>query len=434
MPLTASLGGVVEMDDGAEPVPGIEEGGEPVAPHPETPGPALEPLTLGHMIDHSWGIRLPGCETAPALEARIGPPPYTLELEGAPDPELPPRFPRETVIVVSRKEIVVNDLRVADVLQVPGKDDKDSTWVVPRSEGSGRVPALTSQLQQDVGHRATILRASGFSPEQAEGCDVATILMDEELPYRILAEVILSAGHADLFRFRLGTRSRDGVISYMAVTAPRLAPDVVGAFRLFGDAWWTSGIPQATDFEFALVNYIAAEETELRRGECDNDLPVCLDPGISSLEALRNRELSDRLASSLDGVRRSSRTPGCFVPAPVDNGASEVSLPGAASGAAAGPPGDADAAAETGSGQRPEEPGTGAAPEEEPVPAGTLVVTGESRTSVPFVYVRPDGAWLVLRDLPRGEVRRSEFFLYEGIDLLAMRMRELAPEAGVLFL
>ena len=70
-----------------------------------------------------------------------------------------------------------------------------------------------------------------------------------------------------------------------------------------------------------------------------------------------------------------------------------------------------------------------------PVPAGTLVVTPyRPGARVPFVYLRQDGAYLVLYDMDRLEAVRSELFGPEKLDLMVETLKESHPEAGVLHL
>jgi len=390
------------------------------------------------MLDRVWGIRLPGSTAGHALEARIGPPPYTVHFSGAVDPDLPELFPRELVIVVSKEEIIVNDVKVADVIERSAGDGKGKTWEVPRAEGSFRIRALTAQLRQYRDYRSTLLRAAGLSPELADACDLATLIIDEELPFRFLSEIVLSAGHADVLRFRLATRSPDGLISYQVLSAPRLDSRLVDATHLLGDAWWREGPPQTRDFEFAYVNYIATSRPDDWRGERDHDLAVCVPPAVENWKDLSSRDVHGELTASLERIRADARR--------------------SASRAGATPPGDEEV---SGRHLRSLEPGPGSDSMETtptsdmgetvgdgavagdgsppdaagPVPAGTLVVAPEAPGArVPFIYIRLDGAYLVLYDMDRLEAVRSELFGPEKLDLMVETLKESHPDPGVLHL
>jgi len=427
----------------------------PVPTAPADSGRSVkQEITLSHMLDRVWGVRLPGSTAGHALEARIGPPPYTLSFAGMTDPDLPELFPRELVIVVSKEEMIVNDVKVADVIERPGEDGKGKTWEVPKAEGAFRIRALTAQLQQYRGFRSTLLRAAGLPPETADGCDLATLVMDEELPFRFLAEVVLSAGHADVFRFRLATRSLDGLISYQVITAPRLDPRLVEATNLLGDEWWREAPPQSRDFEFAYVNYIATSSPDDWSGECEHDLGICIPPDLMTWDDLMDRRKREELSADLDRIRAASQLSACRVgvgaESPPTGGVgavpqghkSSTSGPSSAQlGFKAPPTVDGEI------GETSEDSGTATATVEEPnageptvgeeevVPAGTLVVELErTGAKVPFIYLRQDGTYLVLYDMDRLEAVRSELFGAEKLDLMVSTLKEVHPGPGVLHL
>jgi hypothetical protein len=439
--------------------------GDPETDSVPAPRPPVEPvrpvkqeITLGNMLDRVWGVRLPSSSAGYALEARIGPPPYTLSFADELDPDLPEVFPRELVIVVSKEEMIVNDVKVADVIERAVDDGKGKTWEVPKTEGSFRIRALTAQLQQYSGFRSTLLRAAGLPPELAEACDLATLLMDEALPYRFLAEVVLSAGHADIFRFRLATRSHDGLLSYQVITAPRLSARLVDATNLLGDTWWQSPTPQARDFEFAYVNYIATASSDNWSGECEQDLGVCVTPEVKSWEDLVERNRSGELVVTLEQIRGAARQTACQgesgagEPPAGDPGRTSSDSDGSEAPPTAGPASGPviPPAAEAASG--PLTPPAVASPETvtdidagpvasvidgeaPPIPAGTLVVEPErAGAKVPFIYLRQDGAYLVLYDMDRLEAVRSELFGPEKLDLMVSTLKEIHPGPGILHL
>jgi len=451
--------------------------GDPVTDPRPAPAAVAEPIrpvkpeiTLGHMLDRVWGVRLPASTAGYALEARIGGPPYTLSFADSADPDLPELFPRELVVVVSKEEMIVNDVKVADVIERPGVDGKRATWEVPKAEGSFRIRSLTAQLQQYSGYRGTLLRAAGISPELAEGCDLATLVMDEELPYRFLAEVVLSAGHADIFRFRLATRSLDGLISYQVITAPRLDPRLVDATNLLGDTWWQKPPAQVRDFEFAYVNYIATSTPDDWTGECAHDLGVCISPDVEAWDDLVDRETRKELSATLEQIRAASRLAACrrdgrdaseaaddgeSGPAPKGHksrtsGAGSAQLgfktppkvgdgeSGSATPPTVEPSGDPETAespvVEKATGID-KGPGSVEVPVVKPIPAGTLVVAPDrAGAKVPFIYLRQDGAYLVLYDMDRLEAVRSELFGAEKLDLMVSTLKEVHPGPGVLHL
>ncbi|MFH1533069.1 MAG: hypothetical protein ABIK09_20275 [Pseudomonadota bacterium] len=403
-------------------------------------------ISLSLMLDRVWGIRLPRSTAGYALEARIGQPPYTLTFTGMPDPDLPELFPRELVVVVNKEKMIVNDVKVADVIERTVEDGKGKTWEVPKAEGSFRIHALTAQLEQYRGFRSTLLRAAGIPPELSEGCDLATLVMDEDLPFRFLAEVVLSAGHADIFRFRLATRSLDGLLSYQVITAPRLDPRLVEATNLLGDEWWRSAPPQSRDFEFAYINYIATASPDDWSGECEQDLGVCIPPDLAAWDDLMDRRKREELSANLDRIRAASQLSECRAgggaEAHTARGVGAAAPPTTGGvGAGASPTGDGEI------GAAPEEPGTAKATVGEPkageaaveevevVPAGTLVVAPErAGARVPFIYLRQDGAYLVLYDMDRLEAVRSELFGAEKLDLMVSTLKEVHPGPGVLHL
>ncbi len=417
----------------------------PVPTQPQNSARNVKPeITLSHMLDRVWGVRLPTSNAGHALEARIGPPPYTLSFAGTTDPDLPELFPRELVIVVSKEEMIVNDVKVADVIERPIEDGKGKTWEVPKAEGSFRIHALTAQLQQYRGFRSTLLRAAGLPPELAEGCDLATLVMDEELPFRFLAEVVLSAGHADVFRFRLATRSLDGLISYQVITAPRLNPRLVDGTNLLGDDWWREPPLQIRDFEFAYVNYIATSSPDGWSGECEQDLGVCISPDFATWNDLVDRKKRKELVETLGKIRAAARLSLCATGVGPGGPPTRAPDPESAKGGADSPPApqptahspqaapdSVEIASATGGSDEPPTSETSPIP----IPAGTLVVAPERPGArVPFIYIRQDGAYLVLYDMDRLEAVRSELFGAEKLDLMVSTLKEIHPGPGVLHL
>lgn len=431
-------------DPSAEPAPPTRSTTEPVRP-------VKQEITLGHMLDRVWGVRLPASTAGHALEARIGPPPYTLSFAEGTDPDLPELFPREIVVVVGKEEMIVNDVKVADVIERAADDGKGKTWEFPKAEGSFRIRALTAQLEQYRDFRSTLLRAAGIPPELSDACDIATLVMDGELPFRFLAEVVLSAGHADIFRFRLATRSLDGLISYQVITAPRLDPRLVDATNLLGDAWWQAPPAQARDFEFAYVNYIATSTPDDWSGECEHDLGVCISPEVEVWEDLAGRDQREEIAATLGRIRAMARQSACRgergagASAAVGESGPETASTGGESGPET-PPTGGESGPETPPATAAARPDTAtdidtgpgdpiAAPEEVPVPAGTLVVMPDrAGAKAPFIYLRQDGAYLVLYDMDRMEAVRSELFGAEKLDLMVSTLKEIHPGAGVLHL
>ena len=425
--IRANLGGDPEMN----PLPVPAERSKPIRP-------VKAEITLSHMLDRVWGVRLPSSSAGYALEARIGSPPYTLSFSGMPDPELPELFPRELVVVVSKEEMIVNDVKVADVVERSRGDGAGQTWEVPKGEGSFRIQALTAQLQQYIGYRSTLLRAAGIPPELTEACDLATLVMDEALPFRFLAEVVLSAGHADIFRFRLATRSLDGLISYQVITAPRLDRKLVEATHLLGDEWWTALPAQARDFEFAYVNYIATANPDLWNGECEQEIGVCISPDITGWDDLVDRQRRQEITMTLDQIRAGARQTAC------GEARDEPSSAEAESATELNPETGAVDSEEAGAVEAAPPPVVTAATErgvvsiesDEAVPAGTLVVAPPvgPGARVPFIYLRQDGAYLVLYDMDRMEAVRSELFGAEKLDLMVSTLKEIHPDSGVLHL
>ena len=406
---------------------------------PQLVRPVSPEITLSHMLDRVWGVRLPGSTAGHALEARIGSPPYTIALEAGDDTDLPEHFPRELVIIVSKKEMIVNDVKVADVYKRAGADGEPETWEIPKGEGAFRIRALTAQLGQYRGFRSTLLRAAGVPPELADGCDLATLVIDEELPYRILAEVILSAGHADIFRFRLATRSPDGLVSYQILSAPRLDQRLIEATHLVGDAWWRSASSPTRDFGFAYVNYIANAVADDWKGECGQDLGVCVPPTVDSEKDLRNQVVRGDLAGGLDAIRRGARLTACREPASATSDPSRDQARRAqeATVAVAGDARQARVSADHDPSREPATVDSSSPATVEPtrIPAGTLLVQLErSGSRVPFVYLREDGAYLVLFDMDQVEAVRSEFFGAEKLGLMVETLEKLHPEPGVLHL
>ena len=387
-------------------------------------------ITLSHMLDRVWGVRLPGSTAGHALEARIGSPPYTIALEPGDDTDLPELFPRELVIIVSKKKMIVNDVKVADVYNRAGADGEAETWEIPKGEGAFRIRALTAQLGQYRRFRSTLLRAVGIPPELADGCDLATLVIDEELPYRILAEVILSAGHADIFRFRLATRSPDGLVSYQILSAPRLDQRLIEATHLVGDAWWRSASSPTRDFGFAYVNYIASAVADDWKGECGQDLGVCVPPTVDSEEDLRDRGVRADLAAGLEAIRRGVRLTACREPVENPSKLAERSRATVDPASATSDPGREPVEDPSKLAER-----SRATVDPALIPAGTLLVEPEGSVSrVPFVYLREDGAYLVLFDMDQVEAVRSELFGAEKLDLMVETLEKLHPEPGVLHL
>ena len=406
---------------------------EPVPVRRDTP-PLVRPvspvITLSHMLDRVWGVRLPGSTAGHALEARIGAPPYSIALEPTDDTDLPQIFPRELVVVVSKKEMIVNDVKVADVYKRAEVDGEAETWEIPKGEGAFRIRALTAQLGQYREYRSTMLRAAGLSPELADGCDLATLVIDQELPYQILAEVVLSAGHADIFRFRLATRSSDGLVSYQILSAPRLDQRLIEATHLVGDTWWRSAASPTRDFGFAYVNYIASAVADDWKGECGDDLGVCVPPTVDSEEDLQDGGVKADLKVRLEAVRRGARLTSCrdrasATPDPSrDQAQSAQDATVDTESAMSDPSRDQARSAQE------------ATVDTTPIPAGTLVVESSrpSAAPVPFVYLRDDGAYLVLYDMDRVEAVRSNFYGTEKLDVMVEELEELHPDPGTLHL
>jgi len=260
---------------------------------PESPVPE-QPSSLFEFLTSMYGVRLPHSNSLLNLEGTIGASSHTVPLARGPAPGVT-EFAREILISVSKKEIVVNNYKVADI--VCTTDDGtacpasfDSTGVktsyhVRASQlstiGSGSdafvIVPLLKQLQHfQKGRNLLLANISARAASWLMDCDVYTVAVDWEIPYLVLAQVIHTAGFADLTRMRLVVLDDNESLAYVPILSPRLDREQKSRHHLTGDDWWQAQTEKSTDgFGVAYLSYSASLHADNFLGEEKPTLPAC---------------------------------------------------------------------------------------------------------------------------------------------------------------
>jgi hypothetical protein len=256
-----------------------------------------EPKSLLDRLTAMYGVRLPRSDTLLSLETAVGsagwtiPVPYTL-------PGGTTEFARGIVISVSKQEIFVNNYRVAtircqlaDGSPCPEGFDKEHADArltiaedqIDMDRDAFLVVPLLKQLEDiQRGRRAILTMLSEQAAAWLMDCDVFTIAADRRVPYQIIAQVVHTAGYADLTRFRLATLDDNDALTYVPVLAPRLDRYQKRTAHLVGDSWWEALSRTSNEaFPYAYLNYSASLYGETFAAVSNPELPGCLPLDVS---------------------------------------------------------------------------------------------------------------------------------------------------------
>ncbi len=349
--------------------------------------------SLSYYLDRVWGVRLPDAGEGPGLEAAIGRPPYELQVPDGMGLEHGQAVPAELLVVVEKRDLLVNQLKVADILNVapPGAPED---YQITREEGRTGIWALIAQTRELLRARGAVLRGVGIPEILVQSCDSATILMDASLPYHILAEVIQSLGLSGLYRFRLAARDPLGLVTYLKVSSPRMVPEEAESLHLYGDDWWDSLARVRADFEYAYLSYLPARYPDDWEGEL-RDVPVCVPPALRAGGEGLPLEAAGQIRKHLNGVRdldtRKERSAGEVA------AAARLTVPESSVGAP---------------------------------PLESLAFFRRA----PFVYLDGEVLTLVLRDLTNGRIQSIFEFAGDDLEGLTSTLLRVHPERAVLHL
>ncbi len=312
---------------GPEEAAWVDEGARAWEPTEPTP-PAIEEeqKSLLESLTSMYGVRLPRSNSRLSLESVIGAAGWTVT-SGRVLPGGTSEFAREILVSISKREIFVNNYRVAPIVcstpdgqPCPDSFEADSGEMIYRVDPSQLtedesqsfiITPLLKQLEDIQRARRAVL--SGISDQAADwlmDCDVFNIAADRTVPYLVLAQVIHTAGHADLTRVRLVSLDDNDALTYVPVLAPRLdhsqtrvSPVVGGSFRALQGDQGDKG------FLYAYINFSASVHPETFAGVEEPDLPACLPATVAWDRVLDDPEYArlarEQLDQHIDALRAS---------------------------------------------------------------------------------------------------------------------------------
>ena len=241
-----------------------------------------------------YGVRLPHSSSRLNLEGTIGTTKYVVALNRPPAPGVS-EFAREILISVSKRDIVVNDYKVADISCFDESGNQCSPAVADEggtrryqvastqlsAAGSGSdafvIMPLLKQLQHfQKGRSALLAGLSDRAVTWLMDCDAYTLVVDQEIPYLVLAQVIHTAAFSDLTRARLVVLDDNEALAYIPLLSPRLAREQKESVPIIGGDWWQSQtLKPSVDFPVAYLGYSASLHPDDFGGLEEPALPSC---------------------------------------------------------------------------------------------------------------------------------------------------------------